>query len=130
MKVDRDGRVVIPQTTCEAVPWISGTGPLTAWLLMKAFGRSRLLSSQDVEANATLATLLDRISSASERGTTGPLDFEDEADVVLPARFVETRLSLSEVGWRLTLPRTIVSMWGLRPPGNEVCILISRGYIE
>lgn len=130
MRVDRDGRVIIPQSICEAVGWISGERPLVAWLLALSFGRKRLLRPTDVEEDPTLRALAAKLSSSSEPPPASPVEFDDEADVMLSARLIETRISLSEGRWRITLPRVTISTWGLRPQQNEVAVLISRGYVE
>jgi hypothetical protein len=129
--VGSDGRVIIPQDLCNAVKWISGTDPITAWLLLGRFGRHRLLSLHDVASNADLEELRNRASTLESEPARGPLVFEDDEKATLASRFFEVHLKWSaSSGWRLTLPSVTINLWRIQRGNNHVAFLLSQGYIE
>lgn len=129
--VGSDGRVIIPEDLCKAVQWISGTQPITAWLLLGRFGRHRLLSLQDVASNPDLEELRNRISALESEPARGPLVFEDDEKATIASRFFEVDLRWSAAhGWRLTLPSVTINLWRIQKGNNHVAILLSQGYIE
>ena len=132
MSVDASGRVLIPKDLCEKLYWITGTEEITVWLLIGTFGRCRVLSQPDIGADADFTELVKKTSTRNV--PLAPLEFDSEADAMLGYRVFESRithsLSAGRSAWRLKLPSAIVSLWGLRPPTNEVAIRLWAGYLE
>jgi hypothetical protein len=128
--VGSDGRVIIPQDLCNAVQWISGTQPITAWLLLGRFGRHRLLSPQDI-ASPDFEELRNKISALESEPASGPLVFEGDEKATVASRLFEVDLRWSAAhGWRLTLPSVTINLWRIEPGRNDVAFLLSHGYIE
>jgi hypothetical protein len=94
------------------------------------YRRLRLISPQDAEADSDIRSLRSKVDAIPERQKAGPLDLEDAAVTVLAGRIIETQLVRSTSGWRLTLPRNIVELWGIKPGHNDAVVLFSGGYIE
>lgn len=126
-----DGRVIIPQDLCDAVQWIAGSQPITAWLLLGRFGRHRLLSPEEVASSSDLEELRTKISALESEPARGPLVFEDDGKATVASRFFEVDLRWSAAhGWRLTLPKVTINLWRIERGNNYVAFLLSQGYIE
>jgi hypothetical protein len=129
--VGSDGRVIIPQELCDAVQWISGTQPITAWLLLGRFGRHRLLSPEEVTSSPDLEELRTKISALESEPAPGPLVFEDDEKATVVSRLFEVDLHWSAAhGWRLTLPSVSINLWRIQKGNNHVAFLLSQRYIE
>jgi hypothetical protein len=130
--VDASGRALIPKNLCEKADWITGTEDITVWLLMPSYGRCRVVSRKNADADADLAEL---IRKASRSSTPLPaLEFDDEEDAVLGYRVLETTISHSlsngRTAWRLRLPSVVLKLWRIHSPQNHVVVRFWHGHIE
>lgn len=130
LKVDQDYRIFLPQAILRRVGWILGDAPLSGWLLMGGPGRCRLLSSAEVDSDASCRSLQVAIGEELELPADGVLEFRDEASVVLGLRLQPVEITPRGPGWRLTLPRVLAAIMQLRPKESSVALLFFQEHIE
>lgn len=130
LRVDKSYRITLPQSLWQHVNWIRGDEPAKAWLAMENPGRCRLLSASDAESDASVKSLKARIEAELNRPIPNPLEFHDEAAIALALRLVSVQVTPPQPGWRLTFPRPIAAIMGLRPGESDIAGLFLHGYIE
>lgn len=129
-KVDRSYRIVIPTALSQQVGWITGDDTISGWLVVGTPGRCRLLSSAEVENDATARSLRARIEAEMGTGGSSILEFHDDTSLALAFRLVQVRIAPPEPGWRLTLPRAIAAIMQIQPGESELALWLPRGHIE
>lgn len=130
VKVDKSCRLFIPTALAHRVDWITGEDSISGWLVVGTPGRCRLLSSADVENDATARSLRARIEADMRTGGSSILEFQDETALALGLRLIQVRLAPPEPGWRLTLPRAIAAIMQIQPGESEVALWLIHGRIE
>src|ERR1039458_170522 len=100
VKVDQDNRILLPQGLLRHAKWITGNEPLSAWLLVGSPGRCRLLSSTDVEDDATCQILRATVDAETIQPTVAASEFRDEASVALGLRLLPIEITPRGPGWR------------------------------
>jgi len=131
--VDIAGRVRLPDACAAQLDWLQGKDAIHAWLLVVGLGRYRLLSDKQVRESARLNVVAERVSSHPQPDQEiEPFQAEDSSSAALAARLLQVRLSPLGPGWRLTLPKDRLGLFG-RPAtktDNTVYLLFSDGYLE
>jgi hypothetical protein len=129
-KVDKDYRIVLPQSLLKRAKWIAGDAPLEAWLVVGRPGRCRLLSSVEFEGDASCRALRDAIKREADRPTPDAIEFDDEPSAVLGLRLLSVEITPPGPGWRLTLPRALAAIMGVHAGESSVAVPFLRDRIE
>jgi hypothetical protein len=130
LKVEKDYRVFLPQAVLKRASWISGTGTVSGWLVVGGSGRFRLLSSAEAEGDAGCQSLRDEIDAEAGRPIGSAIEFSDEASALVGLRLLPVEIAPPGPGWRLTLPRAIAMIMGIRPKEHIFAVLPTKGHIE
>jgi hypothetical protein len=130
LKVDRDYRIVLPQSFVQHASWITGDQALTGWLLVGIAGRCRLLSPAELDTDQDLQSLRTRIVADRNTQNSSALEFHEERLVVLPLRLVAVQITPPGPVWRLKLPKPIAVILQIRPGESEVAALFVQDHIE
>jgi len=130
LKVDKDYRVFLPQAVLKRANWISGSEPVNGWLVVGGPGRLRLLSSVEAKSDAGWQSLSDAIDAEARRPIGSAIEFHDEASALVGLRLFAIEISPPGPGWRLTLPRAIAAIMGIRPKENVFAVLLAQDRIE
>src|ERR1019366_8244456 len=93
-------------------------------------GRCRLLSSTDVEDDATCQILRATVDAETIQPTVAASEFRDEASVALGLRLLPIEITPRGPGWRLTIPKTLAAIMQIRPKESSVALLIAQPHIE
>ena len=133
VQVDKAGRVRLHDVYAEQLAWLQGKDAVDAWMLVVEVGRYRLLSDKQVDESARLRAVAESVSRPQPPDPEiEPFQAEDSSSAALGARILRVRLSPRGPGWRLTLPKDPVGLFG-RPAKNTdgiVYLLFSDGYLE
>jgi hypothetical protein len=130
LRVEASFRIRLPQSLSRRVGWITGDRPVSAWLLLGSPERCRLLSETEVEADHNLKSLLERINAEVNTSGATLIDFHDEASIALALRLLPVQITPPRPGWRLTLPREIAAIMGLRPGESDLAALFTQSHVE
>jgi hypothetical protein len=130
LRVDQDYRIILPQALLKRAGWISEAEPLKGWLLLGGPGRCRLLSSKEVDNDASCRSLRAAVDAELDRPTGNLLEFRDEASVVLGLRLQPVEITPPGPGWRLALPRALASIMQIRPKESSVALLFIQEHVE
>jgi hypothetical protein len=89
-----------------------------------------LLSSDEVDNDASCRSLRATIDAELDRLTGSLLEFRDEASVALSLRLQPIEITPPGPGWRLTLPRALAAIMQIRPKESSVALLLFQEHIE
>jgi hypothetical protein len=89
-----------------------------------------LLSSHEVENDASCQSLRAAINAELHRPTGNLLEFRDETSTVLDLRLQAVEITPPAPGWRLALPRVSAAIMQIRPQESSVALLLIQEHIE
>lgn len=131
--MDMARRIRLPEECAGQLDWLQKKVAVDAWLLVIELGRCRLLSDKQARESPRLGVVAERLLSQPRPDPEiEPFQAEDSSSAALGARILRVRLSPLGPGWRLTLPKDPVGLFG-RPAQNThntVYLLFSDGYLE
>jgi hypothetical protein len=129
LAVDESYRVTIPQQFAKKTGWITGDQAIDAWLLVGSRDRVKLLSQAEVDTDAHVRDLRNRIAEASLPNES-LIEFQEESLAVLPMRILRTEIRRRGRGRRLTLPMEVAVMMQVQPAGSKIAALFLSNHIE
>jgi hypothetical protein len=83
-----------------------------------------------VDNDTDLKSLRAQIAAELNIPTSTALDFRNEASATLPLRLLAVQITPPDPGWRLTLPRPVATIMGVRPGESELAGLLIQNHIE
>jgi hypothetical protein len=125
-----DNRVGIPKAISGEFSWISGKERISVFLLMRTPGRYRVVTNSDVRADPDLVELYERNNAPGADGERLASDFNDDGSAVFGLQLLEAYLRPGPPEWRLDLPRIAVDLLNVRPPDDEVVVVVNDGFLE
>src|SRR5580658_7194057 len=125
-----DNRVGVPRSISVEFSWISGKELILVFLLMRTPGRYRVVTDSHVRADPYLVELYERNNAPGTDGERLASDFNDDVSAVFGLQLLETNLRPGPPEWRLDLPRIAVDLLNVRPPYDEVVVLVNDGFLE
>lgn len=129
---DAYNRITLPKHFSNRIAWLRGS-EVTAWLLLLAPGRHRLLSDEDVQSDSKLEAIRTLILEAKPAILAKPTDAQDPKEAAIVARLVPVDLTLHSHGqsWRLTFPKELTAYAKQTWDVTQFSILLSpEGYWE
>lgn len=128
---DAPNRFPLPKPLTDHISWLSGKEEKEAWILAVAAGRFRLLSDEEVRADAHLETLRSIVLNGTSEDPIEPTSVLSTERSALPARLVRISLKPHASGWRLTAPKALQVLAPVDCDHNDLTLLLSaEGYWE
>jgi len=128
---DEYDRVTVPPHLSRCIPWMQGTATLSAWVLLIAAGRYRLLSDEEVERHPQLEPLRSLVLEGKPAVATEPTSANSSAEASKAARLIPTKIAPFKAGWRISFPDAFRVFRPRDCDPRAFSILISfQGYLE
>jgi hypothetical protein len=112
---DSKGRILIPKTIAEQIPWLRGQTPIPAWLFLLSNGRYCLLTDEQVAADDLLAPIRELLASGSTE-TFLPSQAGPPARSASAARLLPVTITPPKPGWRISTNKMFQA---LAPRGSQ-----------
>jgi hypothetical protein len=128
------GRISVPKQFSEHVSWLTGTDTVQSWILLLNPGRYRVLSDEQVLADAYLQPIRALLLEGTPVVPTGASSSERSENVAVVAKLVPISISPPESsgpGWRISLPKVFDEFVpeGCDPKAFTVLFSL-EGYLE
>ena len=129
-KIEAGRRILLPRHFPTRLPWLKGSSPVPAWLLVVEPGRYRVLSADSAQKSEVLAEAVQRVLDPEPEDHSIRLhQTESSQSAALSARLLHTSISPKGPRWRLVLPKDLVFEEESRP-GTAFYVLFSQGFLE
>jgi len=128
-KIEKDYRVHVPKGLLSIVGWLP-QHTNEASLLVGHSGRCRILSGTEVLTDPACQRLRDEIASSIEEPLDSVISFREDSITALPLRLLPLDLVPYHGGFRITLPRLVISIFQASPGQDSVALLVSQGHVE
>lgn len=128
---DGSNRFPLPKSLTDHISWLDGQVDKEAWLLAIAAGRFRLLSDQEVRADAHLDSLRSVVLNGKSEEPNEPTLVLSEERAALPARLLRISLKPHASGWRLAIPKAVQFLLAANCNQSDLTMLLAaEGYWE
>lgn len=125
------GRVRLPSDVAQQISWLADGETVDAWLVLLELGRYRLVSHRQAEQDNKVGPTLRRLAAPSNGTVTEDAsEFESAPLAALACRLIPTVVSSRGPGWRITLPKEVITLVPPSEDRSQVFLLFSVGFLE
>jgi hypothetical protein len=133
-KADIGNRISVPRHFSEHLPWLNGSRPIRAWLVLLSPGRIRLLSEEQVRSDPQLEPICELLLEGTPAAICEPSSEKPLQRAAVVARLVPVSIAppaTSGPGWRISFPKVFDEFIPPDCKPNAFSILLSiEGYLE
>jgi hypothetical protein len=128
---DEYDRITVPLYLSRCLHWMQGADSFSAWLLLIAAGRYRLLSDEEVAGHPQLEPIRSIILEGKPPVASEPTSANSSSEASKAARLVPAKIAPFKTGWRISFPEALRVFCPRDCDPRAFSILISlQGYLE